>query len=99
METDNMSLGTIAPGKTKLGWIGAGVMGRSMCGHLLDRGFEISIYSRTKSKTDALVQKGAKWADSPRAIAEKSEIIFCIVGFPADVREVRLGSEGALGGS
>jgi 3-hydroxyisobutyrate dehydrogenase len=94
-----MTLAPVTPGKTRLGWIGTGVMGRSMCGHLLDRGFEITVYSRTKSKADPLVQKGAKWADSPRVVAEKSDIVFCMVGFPADVREVMLGPNGALAGS
>jgi 3-hydroxyisobutyrate dehydrogenase len=94
-----MALATVAPGKTKLGWIGTGVMGRSMCGHLLDRGFEATVFSRTKSKADSLMQKGAKWADSPKAVAEKSDVVFCIVGFPADVREVMLGPQGALAGS
>ncbi|HEY2761487.1 MAG TPA: NAD(P)-binding domain-containing protein, partial [Pirellulales bacterium] len=94
-----MTVSTIAPGKTRLGWIGAGVMGRSMCGHLIDRGFAMTVSSRTKSKADALVTKGAKWAESPKAVAEQSDVVFSIVGFPADVREVMLGTNGALVGS
>jgi 3-hydroxyisobutyrate dehydrogenase len=74
-------------------------MGRSMCGHLIDRGFAMTVSSRTKSKADALLAKGAKWADSPKAVAEQSDIVFSIVGFPADVREVMLGPQGALAGS
>ena len=94
-----MSISTIAPGKTRLGWIGTGVMGRSMCGHLIDRGFSMAVTSRTKSKADALLAKGARWLDSPKAVAEQSDVVFSIVGFPADVREVTLGPQGALAGT
>ena len=94
-----MAAPTIAPGQTKIGWIGTGVMGSSMVGHLIDAGFSATVYSRTKSKSDAAVAKGAVWADSPRAVAEASDVIFTIVGFPSDVREVMLGENGALAGS
>ena len=87
-----------APGSTKIGWIGTGVMGACMCGHLIDAGFSASVYSRTKSKAQPLVDKGAVWADSPREVAESSDVVFTIVGFPHDVREVILGSEGVLAG-
>ena len=89
----------IAPGTTKIGWIGTGVMGSSMCGHLIDAGYSATVFSRTKSKTESLVAKGATWADSPKAVAEASDVIFGIVGFPSDVREVFLGESGALAGS
>jgi 3-hydroxyisobutyrate dehydrogenase len=89
----------IAPGKTRLGWIGTGVMGVSMCGHLIARGFSATVYNRTKAKAQPLFDKGAKWADSPKAVAESSDVVFSIVGFPADVREVILGDQGALAGS
>jgi 3-hydroxyisobutyrate dehydrogenase len=88
-----------APGKTRLGWIGTGVMGRSMCGHLIDRGFAMTVYSRTRDKAKSLLDKGASWADTPKAVAEQSDVVFSIVGFPADVREVTLGQQGALAGS
>lgn len=87
------------PGKTRLGWIGTGVMGRSMCGHLIDRGFAMTVYSRTRDKASSLIEKGAKWADTPKAVAEQSDVVFSIVGFPADVREVMIGEQGALAGS
>ena len=89
----------ISPETTRIGWIGTGVMGASMCGHLIDAGFQTTVFSRTKSRADALVSKGAQWAESPQAVAENSEIIFSIVGFPADVREVVLGDTGALSGA
>lgn len=94
-----MSIPTIAPGKTKLGWIGTGVMGTSMAGHLMAAGYELTAYNRTKSKAEALAGKGAKVADSPKAVAEASDVIFAIVGFPKDVREVFLGDAGLLAGS
>ncbi|MCA8996165.1 MAG: NAD(P)-dependent oxidoreductase [Planctomycetaceae bacterium] len=90
---------TIAPGQTKIGWIGTGVMGSSMCGHLIDKGFSATVYTRSKEKAKALLDKGATWADSPKAVAEASDVIFAIVGFPNDVREVFLGDDGALAGS
>jgi 3-hydroxyisobutyrate dehydrogenase len=89
----------IAPGKTRLGWIGTGVMGLSMCGHLIARGFSATVFNRTKAKAQPLLEKGAKWTDSPRAVAESSDVVFCIVGYPSDVREVILGEQGALAGS
>lgn len=94
-----MTAPTIAPGQTKIGWIGTGVMGSSMLGHLIDAGFEATVYTRSKSKADGVISKGAKWADSPKAVAEASDVIFAIVGFPADVRDVFLGEDGALAGS
>lgn len=94
-----MTVPVIAPGKTKIGWIGTGVMGNSMAGHLLAAGFAVSVYTRTKSRADALVARGAGWAETPKALAEQSDVIFSIVGFPSDVREVMLGTNGALAGS
>jgi len=93
-----MAVSKAVPGETKIGWIGTGVMGSSMCGHLIAKGFEATVHNRSKSKADALLAKGAKWAESPRAVAEASDIIFTIVGFPDDVREVVLGANGALKG-
>jgi 3-hydroxyisobutyrate dehydrogenase len=94
-----MAVPQIKPGETKFGWIGTGVMGVSMAGHLLKAGFPVTAYSRTKSKAEPLLAQGAKWADTPRAVAAASDVIFSIVGFPSDVREVLLGSDGALAGS
>ena len=78
----------------RVGWVGTGVMGASMCGHLLGKGYPVVVNSRTKAKADALVGRGATWADTPRAVSEQSDIVFTIVGFPADVRHVYFGSEG-----
>lgn len=93
-----MSQIVVEPGTTRIGWIGTGVMGSSMCGHLVTAGFSATVYNRSREKADALVAQGAQWADSPRAVAEQSDIIFTIVGFPADVRTVVLGEDGCLAG-
>lgn len=82
--------------KQVLGFIGTGVMGSSMAGHLLAAGYELHVYNRTKSKTDALVSKGAVWEDSPAAVAAKCDVIFTIIGFPKDVEDVYLGENGLL---
>lgn len=89
----------IDPGKTRIGWIGLGVMGSSMCGHLVAKGFSATVYTRTQSKAKALLDAGATWADTPQAVAENSDVVFSIVGFPHDVREVVLGEQGALAGA
>lgn len=83
----------------KLGFIGTGVMGRSMCGHLMKAGHGLSVYNRTKDKAGDLVKAGATWCDTPKQVAERSEIIFTIVGFPADVDEVYFGPDGILTGA
>ncbi|QDV63450.1 NAD(P)-dependent oxidoreductase [Crateriforma conspicua] len=94
-----MSVNAIEPGKTRIGWIGTGVMGASMCGHLIDAGFSATVFNRTRSKAEALIERGATWADSPRAVAETSDVIFTIVGFPHDVRSVILDEDtGVLAG-
>jgi 3-hydroxyisobutyrate dehydrogenase len=85
-----------APGKTRIGWIGTGVMGRSMCGHLMAAGYEATIFNRSPDKARSLLEKGAKAADSPRGVAEASDVVFTIVGYPQDVREVTLGDRGTL---
>lgn len=89
----------ITPETTKIGWIGTGVMGRSMCGHLIDAGYAATVFNRTKEKTSDLVAKGARLAESPKQVAEQSDVVFTIVGFPEDVESVILGSDGVLAGS
>lgn len=86
----------IAPGKTRIGWIGTGVMGSSMCGHLLAAGYQTTVYNRTPAKAKRLRDQGAADAKSPREVAEASDVVFTIVGYPHDVREVTLGAEGTL---
>mgnify|MGYP002478039043 CR=1 FL=1 len=82
--------------ETRIGWIGTGVMGFSMCGHLLSRGYGATVYTRTKARALPLVEKGASWAASAREVAAGSDVVFTMVGFPEDVREVYFGKEGIL---
>ena len=86
------------PGHTRLGWIGAGVMGRSMAGRLLDAGFAVTVFTRRKETAAGLLACGATWADSPAAVAAASDVVFTMVGHPADVRDVVLGAAGVLAG-
>ncbi|CAM6126437.1 unnamed protein product [Calypogeia fissa] len=88
----------IAPGVTRVGWIGTGVMGQAMAGHILAAGFEVTVFNRTRSKAEGLIAKGAKYAESPLAVAQKSDVVFTIVGYPTDVRQVVLGENGIVHG-
>jgi len=93
-----MAIPVVQPGRTRIGWIGTGVMGTSMCGHLLAAGFSATVFNRTRAKAEPLLAKGARWADSPAEVAADSDVIFTIVGYPADVRSVILGERGVLAG-
>jgi 3-hydroxyisobutyrate dehydrogenase len=81
---------------TRIAWIGTGVMGTSMCGHLIDAGYPATVYSRTRKRAEPLLEKGAEWADTPAQAAAAADVIFTMVGYPADVREVVLGAQGVL---
>ena len=94
-----MSLSPAAPGKTRIGWIGTGVMGRWMCEHALKKGYAATVFNRSRDKAQPLLDLGATFADTPKMVAAASDVVFAIVGFPADVREVFLGTQGALAGS
>ena len=78
----------------RVGWIGTGVMGAPMAGHLLAAGHHVTAYNRSKDKTDKLVANGATYAPTPADVAKNSDVIFTIVGFPSDVRETYLGKDG-----
>ncbi len=82
----------------QIGWIGTGVMGASMCGHLISAGHRVTVFSRTKERAQPLVDRGAAWATSPREAAADADLVFSMVGFPNDVREVYLGDAGVLQG-
>jgi len=84
--------------KARIGWIGTGVMGASMAGHLLKGGYPVSVYTRTRRKAEALLDAGAQWLDSPQEVARVSDIVFTIVGYPHDVEEAILGAKGVLSG-
>lgn len=80
----------------KIGWIGTGVMGKSMAGHLQAAGHELYVFNRTQAKADVLVAKGAHWCNSPANVAQQAEIVFTMVGFPIDVEETYFGAHGVL---
>ncbi len=84
---------------TRIGWIGTGVMGRHMCGHLIDAGYQTTVYNRSPKKASELVDKGAVLVDTPAQVARASDLVFTIVGFPSDVESVILGDDGVLSGA
>lgn len=88
----------ISPDTTRIGWIGTGVMGLPMCRHLLKAGYKVAVFNRSRDKADPLLKMGAKWADSPLSVSRSSDVIFTIVGFPQDVRQVYFGKNGVLAG-
>ena len=85
-----------ADDKPRVGWVGTGVMGAPMCGHLLARGYPVTVHTRNKAKAQALVDRGATWASTPDAAGRQADVVFTIVGFPRDVREVYFGEHGLL---
>lgn len=89
-----MDLDAVKNKEIKIGWIGTGVMGVWMCRHLMEKGYKAVVYNRTKSKTDKLVEEGAVWADTPAEVAQQSDVIFTIVGYPQDVRKVYFEKDG-----
>ncbi len=86
----------LAKETTIIGFIGTGVMGKSMASHLLHAGYPVMVYNRTKAKADELVAAGAEWADSPHEIALKANVIITIIGYPKDVEEIYLGELGLI---
>ena len=86
------------PKSTRIGWIGTGVMGRSMCSHLLKAGYKTSVFNRSPSKLNDLLILGASACSSPREVALQSDVVFSMVGYPSDVEEVILGETGVLAG-
>lgn len=94
-----MTVHLAIPTVTRIGWIGTGVMGSSMCGHLLAAGYRVILHSRTKAKAQPLLDLGAMWAENQRAVAAESDILFTMVGFPQDVRTVYFGETGVFAGA
>lgn len=82
--------------KPIIGFIGIGVMGRSMAGHLLNAGYPLHVYNRTQSKAQDLIDRGAQWQDTPGQVAAEADVIITIVGFPNDVEAVYLGEDGII---
>jgi 3-hydroxyisobutyrate dehydrogenase len=84
------------PEKTIVGFIGLGVMGKSMAGHILNAGYKLHVYTRTKDSAKGIISKGAVWEDTVAQLSKKCDVIITIVGFPADVEKVYLGSGGII---
>ncbi|HEY8528535.1 MAG TPA: NAD(P)-dependent oxidoreductase [Paenibacillaceae bacterium] len=86
----------LSPNGTTVGFIGLGVMGGSMAGHLLRAGYRLCVYNRTKAKADKLLQQGAEWCDSAAEVARRADAVITMVGYPRDVEEVYFGPGGLL---
>jgi 3-hydroxyisobutyrate dehydrogenase len=87
------------PTETRVGWIGTGVMGASLCRHVQQARYRVTLSTRTRAKAVPILAAGATWADSPRAVAEDTDVVFTMVGFPHDVRAVYFGEQGLLAGT
>ncbi len=79
----------------KVGWIGTGVMGLSMCKHLLNAQYSLSVYTRTPEKAKPLLDLGAQWV-SPQEMAATVDVLFLMLGFPKDVESMCLGEQSLL---
>lgn len=82
--------------RVRVGWVGTGVMGAAMCGHVQAGGHAVAVYNRTRAKAQPLLDAGARWADSAGEVARDADVVFTMVGFPKDVREVYLAPGGIL---
>ena len=80
----------------KIGFVGTGIMGAAMAGHLMDAGFEVSVYNRTKAKAQSLIECGAKWCDTVSELAAGQDVIISIVGYPKDVEQIYLAENGIV---
>jgi 3-hydroxyisobutyrate dehydrogenase len=78
----------VSPAHTRVGWIGLGVMGRAMAGHVLDAGYRLSVHTRTRATASVLEARGAQWCDDPVQVAEASDVVCVMVGYPHEVDEV-----------
>lgn len=80
----------------RVGWVGTGVMGSAMCGHLIAAGHQVRVHSRTKERARDLLAEGASWAESVSDVAQDSQVLFTMLGYPSDVRSVVLGEGGLI---
>lgn len=80
----------------KIGFIGIGVMGQSMARHLMNKGYEVAVYTRTKEKAQGIIEEGAKWCESVAECAKGRDVVITMVGYPKDVEEVYFGESGVL---
>ncbi|MEW9581603.1 NAD(P)-dependent oxidoreductase [Paraburkholderia sp. DGU8] len=82
--------------KPAVGFIGLGIMGGAMAARLAAAGYPLHVYNRTRAKAEPLIEAGATWHASPKALAEASDVIITIVGMPDDVRALYLGDDGLI---
>ena len=87
---------TLTKERAIIGFVGTGVMGKSMAGHLLRAGYQVLVYNRTKARAEELIQMGAVWQDTIAELASGSKVIITMVGYPKDVEEVYLGKDGVI---
>ena len=80
--------------KVRVGFVGTGVMGKSIAQHIMNAGHELVVYTRTKEKAEELLEAGAKWAQTPGDAASQSDVLFTMVGYPYDVVEVYNSEQG-----
>lgn len=81
---------------SKVAFIGTGIMGAPIAGHIMDAGYDVTVYNRTRSKADGLLVRGAHWANSPAEAAKDADVVFTMVGYPTDVEDVYLAKDGLI---
>lgn len=81
---------------SKIAFIGTGIMGAAIAGHIMDAGYDVTVTNRTKAKAEALLTRGAKWADTPAEAAKDADVVFTMVGYPTDVEDVYLSTDGLI---
>lgn len=87
---------TISPATTSVGFIGLGIMGRSMAGHIRAAGYSLHVHTRTRSTAEALLTQGAHWHDTPAGVAGAADVVITMVGYPSDVEEIYFGPRGLI---
>lgn len=87
---------SLTPKNTVIGFIGTGVMGKSMAGHLLKAGYGLKVYNRTKAKAQELLEQGALWSEKVAELAAECQVIITMIGYPKDVEAIYFGNDGLL---
>lgn len=86
----------VRPDQTTIGFVGTGVMGAAMAGHLIDAGYSLRVHNRTRSKAQPLLAKGAVWCETPGETAHEADVVITMVGYPADVEATYEGAQGII---
>lgn len=81
---------------THVGFIGLGIMGQSMAGHILKAGYKLNVFNRSRDKAKGLIEQGARWCDTPSELSRLSDVVITMVGYPHDVESIYFGSEGII---